>query len=153
VHNSARITLQYTGTSIRTFSMIFNSYNAILNSYSRGLLFLLYGGFLLGMLNCFHCPLCFLNVHGLLHIRTLIRNTALNSIFFSFAEPITLGKCLEAFTQEEQLGEKEKYYCSACQAHQVTSKHICSAGFVRKKGEKRCHLLLSKRCHHLPFFF
>ena len=29
-------------------------------------------------------------------------------------EPITLGKCLEAFTQEEHLGEKEKVYCSNC---------------------------------------
>lgn len=39
-------------------------------------------------------------------------------------EPITLGKCLEAFTQEEQLGEKEKYYCSACKTHQLAVKKL-----------------------------
>jgi len=39
-------------------------------------------------------------------------------------EPITLGKCLEAFTQEEELGEDEKYYCSACKTHQPAIKKL-----------------------------
>ena len=29
-------------------------------------------------------------------------------------EPITLAKCLEAFTQEEELGEEDKIYCAKC---------------------------------------
>jgi len=39
-------------------------------------------------------------------------------------EPITLAKCLEAFTQEEELGEDEKYYCSACKSHQLAIKKL-----------------------------
>lgn len=39
-------------------------------------------------------------------------------------EPITLAKCLEAFTQEEELGEDEKYYCSACKSHQLAKKKL-----------------------------
>jgi len=39
-------------------------------------------------------------------------------------EPITLGKCLEAFTQEEHLGENEKYYCSECKTHQLAVKKL-----------------------------
>ena len=35
------------------------------------------------------------------------------------SEPITLRKCLEAMTREEELGEEEKYYCSECKKHQV----------------------------------
>ena len=37
------------------------------------------------------------------------------------SEPITLRKCLEAMTREEELGEEEKYYCSECKKHQVGS--------------------------------
>ena len=39
-------------------------------------------------------------------------------------EPITLAKCLEAFTQEEELGEDEKYYCVACKCHQLAVKKL-----------------------------
>ena len=39
-------------------------------------------------------------------------------------EPITLAKCLESFTQEEQLGEGEKYYCAGCQSHQLAVKKL-----------------------------
>ena len=34
-------------------------------------------------------------------------------------EPITLQKCLEAFTKQEELGEDEKYDCSSCKKRQV----------------------------------
>lgn len=34
------------------------------------------------------------------------------------SEPITLRKCLEAMTREEDLGEEDKYYCSGCKKHQ-----------------------------------
>ncbi|XP_059091562.1 ubiquitin carboxyl-terminal hydrolase 32-like isoform X4 [Tigriopus californicus] len=37
-------------------------------------------------------------------------------------ESITLKKCLEAFTREEELGEDEKYYCSICKTHQLAIK-------------------------------
>eukprot|EP00095_Tigriopus_kingsejongensis_P012381 snap_masked-scaffold190_size271632-processed-gene-1.19 protein:Tk12381 transcript:snap_masked-scaffold190_size271632-processed-gene-1.19-mRNA-1 annotation:"ubiquitin carboxyl-terminal hydrolase 32" len=37
-------------------------------------------------------------------------------------ESITLKKCLEAFTREEELGEDEKYYCSSCKSHQLAIK-------------------------------
>ena len=36
------------------------------------------------------------------------------------SEPITLRKCLEAMTCEEELGDGEKYYCSECKKHQVS---------------------------------
>ena len=39
-------------------------------------------------------------------------------------EPITLVKCLEAFTRQEELGENEKYYCSLCKKHQLASKKL-----------------------------
>jgi ubiquitin carboxyl-terminal hydrolase 6/32 len=39
-------------------------------------------------------------------------------------EPITLNKCLEAFTRQEELGEEEKYYCSSCKSHQLASKKL-----------------------------
>eukprot|EP00096_Caligus_rogercresseyi_P015420 TRINITY_DN7856_c0_g1_i1.p1 TRINITY_DN7856_c0_g1~~TRINITY_DN7856_c0_g1_i1.p1 ORF type:complete len:372 (+),score=118.97 TRINITY_DN7856_c0_g1_i1:61-1176(+) len=39
-------------------------------------------------------------------------------------EPITLGKCLQAFTREEQLGPDEKYYCSICKTHQLAAKKL-----------------------------
>lgn len=39
-------------------------------------------------------------------------------------EPITLKKCLEAFTREEELGEEEKYYCSNCKTHQMAIKKL-----------------------------
>ena len=39
-------------------------------------------------------------------------------------EPITLKKCLEAFTRQEELGEEEKYYCSSCKKHQLASKKL-----------------------------
>lgn len=39
-------------------------------------------------------------------------------------EPITLNKCLEAFTREEELGQDEKYYCSSCKTHQLASKKL-----------------------------
>ena len=40
------------------------------------------------------------------------------------SEPITLNKCLEAFTREEQLGEDERYYCSQCKELQLASKKL-----------------------------
>ena len=39
-------------------------------------------------------------------------------------EPITLVKCLEAFTRQEELGENEKYYCSSCKKHQLACKKL-----------------------------
>ena len=40
------------------------------------------------------------------------------------SEPITLNKCLEAFTREEELGQDEKYYCSDCKTHQLAYKKL-----------------------------
>ena len=40
------------------------------------------------------------------------------------SEPITLKKCLEAFTREEELGEDEKYYCSSCKSLQLAVKKL-----------------------------
>ncbi len=40
------------------------------------------------------------------------------------SEPITLQKCLEAFTREEELGEDEKYYCASCKTHQLAIKKL-----------------------------
>jgi ubiquitin C-terminal hydrolase len=40
------------------------------------------------------------------------------------SEPITLNKCLEAFTRGEELGEEEKYYCSACKKLQLAIKKL-----------------------------
>ncbi len=40
------------------------------------------------------------------------------------SEPITLHKCLEAFTRQEELGPDEKYYCSSCKTHQLASKKL-----------------------------
>lgn len=40
------------------------------------------------------------------------------------SEPITLKKCLEAFTREEELGEDEKYYCSRCKEHRLAVKKL-----------------------------
>jgi ubiquitin carboxyl-terminal hydrolase 6/32 len=34
-------------------------------------------------------------------------------------EPISLERCLEAFTKEEELGENEKYFCTHCKCHQL----------------------------------
>lgn len=42
----------------------------------------------------------------------------------SHTEPISLESCLAAFTKEEHLSEAEKYYCSACQKHQLASKKL-----------------------------
>ena len=39
-------------------------------------------------------------------------------------EPITLNKCLEAFTRQEELGDGEKYYCPRCKSHQLASKKL-----------------------------
>ena len=39
-------------------------------------------------------------------------------------EPITLAKCLEAFTQEEKLGDNDKIYCSVCKTHQPCVKKL-----------------------------
>ena len=39
-------------------------------------------------------------------------------------EPITLNKCLEQFTKQEELGDDEKYYCSNCKSHQLASKKL-----------------------------
>merc|ERR1719361_1721189 len=39
-------------------------------------------------------------------------------------EPITLAKCLEAFTQEEELRDDDKIYCSVCSSHQPASKKL-----------------------------
>ncbi|CAN7937582.1 unnamed protein product [Ixodes hexagonus] len=39
-------------------------------------------------------------------------------------EPISVHDCLEAFTKEEQLGDREKYYCSRCKQHQLATKKL-----------------------------
>ncbi|XP_029830554.2 ubiquitin carboxyl-terminal hydrolase 32 isoform X2 [Ixodes scapularis] len=39
-------------------------------------------------------------------------------------EPISVHDCLEAFTKEEQLGDREKYYCSRCRQHQLATKKL-----------------------------
>jgi len=39
-------------------------------------------------------------------------------------EPITLAKCLEAFTQEEELGKDDEWYCTACKSHQLAKKKL-----------------------------
>ena len=39
-------------------------------------------------------------------------------------EPITLLKCLETFTKQEELGEDEKYHCSNCKGLQLASKKL-----------------------------
>lgn len=39
-------------------------------------------------------------------------------------EPITLSRCLEQFTKQEELGPDEKYYCSSCKSHQLASKKL-----------------------------
>ena len=45
-------------------------------------------------------------------------------LFQAATEPITLKKCLEAFTRQEELGDEEKYYCSECKKHQLASKKL-----------------------------
>ena len=39
-------------------------------------------------------------------------------------EPITLAKCLEAFTQEEELGHEDRIYCARCKTHQLVTKKL-----------------------------
>lgn len=39
-------------------------------------------------------------------------------------EPITLAKCLEAFTQEEDLGEEDKINCAKCESNQQVTKKL-----------------------------
>ncbi len=46
--------------------------------------------------------------------RTWLEDSSVEASRRAATEPITLGKCLEAFTQEEHLGENEKVYCSSC---------------------------------------
>uniref|UniRef100_A0A7N4PT78 Ubiquitin carboxyl-terminal hydrolase 32 n=1 Tax=Sarcophilus harrisii TaxID=9305 RepID=A0A7N4PT78_SARHA len=40
------------------------------------------------------------------------------------AEPINLDNCLCAFTNEEELGENEMYYCSKCKTHCLATKKL-----------------------------
>ncbi|XP_039612679.1 ubiquitin carboxyl-terminal hydrolase 32 isoform X1 [Polypterus senegalus] len=40
------------------------------------------------------------------------------------AEPINLDSCLRAFTNEEELGEDEMYYCSKCKTHRLATKKL-----------------------------
>nr|XP_033777792.1 ubiquitin carboxyl-terminal hydrolase 32 isoform X1 [Geotrypetes seraphini] len=40
------------------------------------------------------------------------------------AEPINLDSCLRAFTNEEELGEDEMYYCSKCKTHCLATKKL-----------------------------
>ncbi|KAJ6653692.1 hypothetical protein lerEdw1_008818 [Lerista edwardsae] len=40
------------------------------------------------------------------------------------AEPINLDSCLRAFTNEEELGEDEMYYCSKCKMHCLATKKL-----------------------------
>uniref|UniRef100_A0A6I8P540 Ubiquitin carboxyl-terminal hydrolase 32 n=1 Tax=Ornithorhynchus anatinus TaxID=9258 RepID=A0A6I8P540_ORNAN len=40
------------------------------------------------------------------------------------AEPINLDNCLRAFTNEEELGEDEMYYCSKCKTHCLATKKL-----------------------------
>uniref|UniRef100_A0A8C7G585 Ubiquitin carboxyl-terminal hydrolase 32 n=1 Tax=Oncorhynchus kisutch TaxID=8019 RepID=A0A8C7G585_ONCKI len=40
------------------------------------------------------------------------------------AEPVSLDSCLKAFTNEEELGEDELYYCSKCKTHRLATKKL-----------------------------
>ncbi len=66
-----------------------------------------------------------------LHLRYLavqekafVEDPSVESSLKAATEPITLKKCLEAFTRQEELGENEKYYCSSCKTHQLASKKL-----------------------------
>eukprot|EP00088_Acartia_fossae_P020500 TRINITY_DN22079_c0_g2_i3.p1 TRINITY_DN22079_c0_g2~~TRINITY_DN22079_c0_g2_i3.p1 ORF type:complete len:592 (+),score=155.44 TRINITY_DN22079_c0_g2_i3:376-2151(+) len=66
-----------------------------------------------------------------LHLRYLAgaerswrEHTSVSASRRAATEPITLGKCLEAFTQEEHLGENEKVYCSNCKKEQMALKKL-----------------------------
>lgn len=66
-----------------------------------------------------------------LHLRYLsaqekafVEDASVEASLKAATEPITLKKCLEAFTRQEELGEEEKYYCSSCKSHQLASKKL-----------------------------
>ena len=66
-----------------------------------------------------------------LHLRYLsvqekafIEDPSVETSFKAATEPITLKKCLEDFTKQEELGEDEKYYCSSCKTLQLASKKM-----------------------------
>lgn len=56
--------------------------------------------------------------------RAFVEDVSVGESLRAATEPITLNKCLEAFTREEQLDEEEKYYCSCCKTHQLASKKL-----------------------------
>jgi len=56
--------------------------------------------------------------------RSWLEHVSVQSSRRAATEPITLGKCLEAFTQEEHLGDNEKVYCSNCKTHQLAVKKM-----------------------------
>jgi ubiquitin carboxyl-terminal hydrolase 6/32 len=53
-----------------------------------------------------------------LSLQAFIEDPSVEASLKASTEPITLVKCLEAFTRQEELGENEKYYCSLCKKHQ-----------------------------------
>ena len=66
-----------------------------------------------------------------LHLRYLsvqekafIEDSSVEASLKAATEPITLKKCLEDFTRQEELGEDEKYYCSSCKSLQLASKKL-----------------------------
>lgn len=67
----------------------------------------------------------FILLHVLTHKKTIIKeHECVGESQCSHTEPISLESCLAAFTKEEHLSEAEKYYCSACQDHQLASKKL-----------------------------
>ena len=56
--------------------------------------------------------------------KAFVEDPSVEASLKAATEPITLKKCLEAFTRQEELGEEEKYYCSECKKHQLASKKL-----------------------------
>ena len=56
--------------------------------------------------------------------RTWLEHSSVAASRRAATEPITLDKCLEAFTQEEELGEDNKIYCASCKTNQSVTKKL-----------------------------
>lgn len=56
--------------------------------------------------------------------RSWVEHTSVMESRTKATEPITLAKCLEAFTQEEDLGEEDKIHCAKCQSNQQVTKKL-----------------------------
>jgi len=54
--------------------------------------------------------------------KAFVEDESVSRSLRAITEPITLEKCLEAFTHDEELGEK--YQCSACQQMQPAAKKL-----------------------------